>query len=168
MKSFMRKYIKDILSKADLIRLHADIQRGIKADDVKLAIEMYNENNFNKPLPLETIREFAKIRNKLPLPEIKKKTQGNIGDQLPQADYRLTNPNFQINNEEIEKNIQDNLDSEMKDESFIHAGEKRDRPVEEDENEKLEFNLKHKRSADVQKFSLTEKADNNEDGFSFE
>lgn len=72
-------------------------------DDIKLAIEAHNENYFYKPLSRETIEKLALRRNTNPIPH--PKDYSNLIDQIPDSDYTLTQPNFQVYDEEIQNEI---------------------------------------------------------------
>jgi len=105
---FMQKYIKDIYHKADLIRLHANKKKQqVNVDDIKLAIEAHNENSFYKPLSRETIQNIALRRNANPIPQPKE--YSNLIDQIPESDYTLTQPNFEVYDEEIQENLKEKL-----------------------------------------------------------
>lgn len=107
---FMQKYIKDIYNKADLIRLHADKKRpNVNVDDIKLAIEAHNENSFYKPLSRETIEKIALRRNANPIPQ--PKDYSNLIDQIPESDYTLTQPNFEVYDEEIQERLKEQAQS---------------------------------------------------------
>mmetsp|Transcript_7680 Transcript_7680/g.8682 ORF Transcript_7680/g.8682 Transcript_7680/m.8682 type:complete len:216 (-) Transcript_7680:84-731(-) len=103
---FMQKYAKDIYNKADLIRLHANKKRDhVNVDDIKLAIEAHNENSFYKSLNRETIEKIAMRRNANSIPQ--SKFYSNLIDQIPESDYTLTQPNFEVFDEEIQDKLKD-------------------------------------------------------------
>ena len=61
LKVFIKQYVKEVVKKASIIKLHSDKNRqDIRAEDIKLAIEIHNENVLNKPMPLDLIRELAR------------------------------------------------------------------------------------------------------------
>ena len=91
LKIFIKKYVKEIVDKANTVWIHSDKTRqDLKPDDIKLAIEIHNENILNKPMPLDLIKAIAKSVNEKPLPEIRK--NATLSDRLPEQ--RLTEPNF--------------------------------------------------------------------------
>lgn len=107
---FMQKYLKDIYHKADLIKLHANKKKqNVSIEDIKLAIEAHNENSFYKPLSRETIENLAKRRNANPIPQ--PKDYSNLIDQIPESDYTLTQPNFEVYDEEIQFKLKEKFES---------------------------------------------------------
>ena len=83
---------------------------------------MYNENQCNKPLQYETVREFAKMRNEIPLPEIKKMPTQRVSGDLGLSDnLQDRGPNFQIYSPDQKESL----------EPHLFAGNKRDREMDE-------------------------------------
>lgn len=61
LKVFIKSYVKEVIDNAKMIKHHSDKNRQtLLAEDIKLAIEIHNDNVLNKPLPLDLIREIAK------------------------------------------------------------------------------------------------------------
>lgn len=90
-KVFISKYLKEILDKADTIKMHSKKQQPeIDIEDIKLAIEIHNENIFNKPLNQDIVRDLARRRNMEPIPALSKSS--TLHEKLPES--RLTEPNF--------------------------------------------------------------------------
>mmetsp|Transcript_4915 Transcript_4915/g.4690 ORF Transcript_4915/g.4690 Transcript_4915/m.4690 type:complete len:194 (-) Transcript_4915:31-612(-) len=110
---FMQKYSNEVYRKADLIRIHADKKReNVNVDDVKLAIEAHNENSFYKPLSKETIENIARRRNVNPIPA--PTDFSNLIDQIPESDYTLTQPNFEVYDEEIQEKMKKKFEEQTK------------------------------------------------------
>ena len=71
LKVFIKRFVKEIIDKANMVWVHSDKNwQDIWPDDIKLAIEIHNENILNKPMPLDLIKAIAKQVNEKPLPEI--------------------------------------------------------------------------------------------------
>ena len=126
---FMQKYAKEVYHNADLIRIHVDKKReNVNVDDVKLAIEAHNENSFYKPLSKCTIENIAKRRNVNPIPS--PKDFSTLIDQVPDSDYTLTQPNFEVYDEEIQNTMKMKFEEQARmvkeqEEAFHNAGASR-------------------------------------------
>lgn len=91
MLEFSYRYIITILEDADLYSKHAR-KSCIDSEDVKLAIELYQEKILTGPPSRDVIAEVANLRNSMPLPQIK----ASAGLRLPPDRHNLTACNYRL------------------------------------------------------------------------
>ncbi|KAK0595459.1 hypothetical protein LWI29_006878 [Acer saccharum] len=85
------QYAVDVLLDAHVYSEHAG-KTTVDCDDIKLAIQSKVNFSFSQPPPREVQLEFAKNRNKIPLP----KSIASSGIPLPPELDTLISPNYQL------------------------------------------------------------------------
>ena len=80
-----------ILDDAKMVSSHAK-KKSVDADDIKLAVQMYTEENLTTPPGRDVLLETARTRNTMPLP-LPKPT---CGLRLPPDRYCITNSNYRL------------------------------------------------------------------------
>ena len=61
------RYVTTVVEDAKLVSNHAK-KKIIDIEDVRLAVQMYNDQNFCSPPPRDVLLEVARTRNANPLP----------------------------------------------------------------------------------------------------
>ena len=64
---FQKRYVTTVVEDAKLVSNHSK-KKIIDNEDVRLAIQMYNDQNFCSPPPRDVLLEVAHTRNANPLP----------------------------------------------------------------------------------------------------
>ena len=91
----------------------------VNGDDIKLAIDAHNENSFYRALTRETIENIAMRRNSNPIPQ--PKFYSNLIEQIPESDYTLTQPNFEVYDEEIQEKLKDSFLNQRGEEDSVES-----------------------------------------------
>lgn len=85
------RYVTDVLQDAKIVSGHAK-KKVIDVEDVKLAVQMYSEQNMTAPLSRELLLDAARVKNRQPLP-IPRPTYGL---RLPPDRHCLTACNYRM------------------------------------------------------------------------
>ena len=88
---FSYRYMTTILDDAKMVSSHAK-KKAVDADDIKLAVQMYTEENLTTPPGRDVLLETARTRNTMPLP-LPKPT---CGLRLPPDRFCITNSNYRL------------------------------------------------------------------------
>eukprot|EP00095_Tigriopus_kingsejongensis_P010022 snap_masked-scaffold1048_size67263-processed-gene-0.9 protein:Tk10022 transcript:snap_masked-scaffold1048_size67263-processed-gene-0.9-mRNA-1 annotation:"hypothetical protein DAPPUDRAFT_303843" len=88
---FSYRYVTQVLEDAKVVSGHA-LKKAVDVDDVKLAVQMYAEQNMTGPLSRELLLDAARAKNRQPLP-IPRTT---CGLRLPPDRHCLTACNYRM------------------------------------------------------------------------
>lgn len=88
---FVYGYVTNVAEDAKLVSSHAK-KKIIDVDDVKLAVQMYNEQNYAAPPSRDVLLDMARSRNAHPLPTPKTSS----GLRLPPDRFCLTACNYRL------------------------------------------------------------------------
>jgi len=90
---FLYRYVTTVVEDAKLVSNHAK-KKIIDIEDVRLAVQMYNDQNFCSPPPRDVLLEVARTRNANPLPP--PKPSSSTGVRLPPDRFTLTAANYRL------------------------------------------------------------------------
>lgn len=93
MLEFSYRYVTNVLDEAKAVSNHAR-KKTVDVDDVKLAVQMYAEQNLTSPPTRDVLLETARTKNAVPLP-IPRATSGM---RLPPERHCLTACNYRLRN----------------------------------------------------------------------
>jgi len=93
MLEFSYRYVTNVLDEAKAVSNHAR-KKTVDVDDVKLAVQMYAEQNLTSPPTRDILLETARSKNAVPLP-IPRATSGM---RLPPERHCLTACNYRLRN----------------------------------------------------------------------
>jgi len=93
MLEFSYRYVTNVLDEAKAVSNHAR-KKTVDVDDVKLAVQMYAEQNLTSPPTRDILLETARTKNAVPLP-IPRATSGM---RLPPERHCLTACNYRLRN----------------------------------------------------------------------
>ncbi|TRY71990.1 hypothetical protein TCAL_03954 [Tigriopus californicus] len=85
------RYVTDVLQDAKIVSGHAK-KKVIDVEDVKLAVQMYSEQNMTAPLSRELLLDAARVKNRQPLPI----PRPSYGLRLPPDRHCLTACNYRM------------------------------------------------------------------------
>jgi len=88
---FSYNYVTNVLDDAKMLASHAR-KKNIDVEDVRLAVQMYSDQNMTSPPPRDTLLEVARNKNNstLPVPKL------SCGLRLPPDRFCLTACNFKL------------------------------------------------------------------------
>lgn len=92
---FLYRYVTTVVEDAKLVSNHSK-KKIIDNEDIRLAVQMYNEQNFCSPPPKDVLLEVAQSRNSNPLPP--PKPSSSTGVRLPPDRFCLTAANYRLRN----------------------------------------------------------------------
>jgi len=93
MLEFSYRYVTNVLDEAKAVSGHAR-KKAVDVDDVKLAVQMYADQNLTSPPTRDVLLETARTKNAVPLP-IPRATSGM---RLPPERHCLTACNYRLRN----------------------------------------------------------------------
>jgi len=93
MLEFSYRYVTNVLDEAKAVSNHAR-KKTVDVDDVKLAVQMYADQNLTSPPTRDILLETARTKNAVPLP-IPRATSGM---RLPPERHCLTACNYRLRN----------------------------------------------------------------------
>merc|ERR550539_885133 len=93
MLEFSYRYVTNVLDEAKAVSGHAR-KKAVDVDDVKLAVQMYADQNLTSPPTRDVLLETARTKNTVPLP-IPRATSGM---RLPPERHCLTACNYRLRN----------------------------------------------------------------------
>ena len=88
---FVYRYVTNVAEDAKLVSNHAK-KKLVDVDDIRLAVQMYNEQNYNTPPSRDVLLEMARSKNSNPLPMPK----ATSGLRLPPDRFCLTGCNYRL------------------------------------------------------------------------
>ena len=88
---FLYRYVTSIVEDAKLFSNHSK-KKLVDADDIRLAVQMYNEQTAAPPPPRDVLIETSRVRNGQPLPVPKTSS----GLRLPPDRFTLTACNYKL------------------------------------------------------------------------
>ncbi len=89
MLEFSYRYVTNVLDDAKVMSAHAR-KKAVDVDDVKLAVQMYSEQNMTSPPSRDVLLDFARAKNSAPLPV----PRSTCGLRLPPDRHCLTACNY--------------------------------------------------------------------------
>jgi histone H3/H4 len=93
MLEFSYRYVTNIVNDAKVMSSHAH-KKAIDVEDVKLAVQMYSEQNLTSPPSRDLLLDFARAKNAVPLPV----PRPTCGLRLPPDRHCLTACNYRLRN----------------------------------------------------------------------
>lgn len=91
---FSYRYVSTILEDSKILSSHAK-KKNVDSEDVKLAVQMFTEQNFTTPPSRDVLLETARVKNATALP-IPKSSSGAM--RLPPERHCLTACNYKLKN----------------------------------------------------------------------
>ncbi|GIY47911.1 hypothetical protein CEXT_469211 [Caerostris extrusa] len=88
---FINRYVTDVIDDAQRFANHSN-KKTIDVQDISLALNQQSNKHFITPPDREVTTAMAKLKNSIPLPQIK----SNAGLRLPPDRYTLTACNYRV------------------------------------------------------------------------
>lgn len=114
---FSYRYVTNVIDDAKILANHAK-KKAIDMDDVKLAVQMYTEQNFTTPPSRDILLDTARTKNLVPMP-VPKPT---VGLRLPPDRHCLTACNYKLKMKSKKFNVINTAKPQFKNKIVLPGG----------------------------------------------